>query len=1055
MIQALMTLALRERIVVMGVAILLILAGVYSFTELDIEAYPDPVQPMTEVLTLPGGLSAEEVEKLITVPTEYGMSGMLHLRSMESISLYGLSDVRLYFDWDSDYEMDRVQTINQLQFVTLPQGIQPTLSPENPIGEIYRYTVQGADHDLIKEKQVEDWICEKQYKTVPGVLDVDGFGGLTKEYKVELDPQKLIHYAIPLSQVMSAIQNSNTNSGGNYLNIGEQAFDVRGLGLIHSLDDIRNVVLATNNSTPIRISDVADVGVGWTPRLGIVGMNYQDEVVEGIVLMRKNGNTLETLKRVEAKTRELNTTGILPKGYKVVPYYDRTQLVHTTLHTVLENLLLGMVLVFLVLIFFLGNLRTAIIAAINIPLAMFGAFILLYMTGTPANLLSLGAVDFGIIIDSTVIVMENIFRHLTADELHSESTYDCIRRASVEVGGPMFYSTLIFLVAFLPLFTMKGVEGAIFSPMSHTYAYALTIAIILAVMLSPVLSSFLLYKGMKETHNIIWEAFHNFYHNLFVRVLRVPRLTMAIIVIIMAAGLSFFPRLGGEFLPKLEEGNIWAHAIMPTTISLDHGAKLVNQMRAVFLSFPEVLTVVSQLGRPDDGTETTSFFSVEFSVDLKPDTAWPPGVTKETLVGQIDQKLRTRFPGVSFSYSQNIEDNIDEALSGVKAGSNAVKVFGYDLDTDESLANHIAEILKTVRGVTDVFVFRSLGQPNIVINPDRAAASRYGLNTGDISAIVEAAIGGQTATQVLEGDMSFPLVVRWQPQYRQSIEAMKNIRVNVPTGGNIPLGQIADVSASTGAAFIYRGNLQRYVPVRFSVAGRDLQSAVADAKNRVAQEIQVPEGTHLSWVGEYGELQAANHRLMIVVPLALLIIMGILYGATMSAVNTLILMAQIPLACMGGVLALYVTGTPLSVSASVGFVSIFAIAIMDGILLNFYIHELYAQGHSVLESIVMGADRRFRALMMTALVDGLGLLPAALSTRIGAQTQRPLAIVVIGGAISIALLTRLFQPTLMYLFHRYIGLIDNNERPDNGNPPLPPDLPISPLAPSPASPFST
>jgi cobalt-zinc-cadmium resistance protein CzcA len=697
MIQALMTLALRERVVVMGVALLLILAGAYSFHELDIEAYPDPVQPMTEVLTLPNGLSAEEVEKLVTVPTEYGMSGMLHLTAMESISLYGLSDVRLYFDWDSDYEFDRVQTINQLQFVTLPQGIQPGLSPENPIGEIYRYTVQGADHDLIKEKQVEDWICEKQYKTVPGVLDVDGFGGLTKEYHVELDPQKLIYYNIPLSQVISAIQNSNTNSGGNYLNVGEQAFDVRGIGLIHTLDDIRNVVLATNNSTPIRIANVGDVGIGWTPRLGIVGMNYHDEVVEGIVLMRKGGNTLDTLKRVEAKTQELNTAGLLPKGYKVVPYYDRTALVYTTLHTVLENLLLGMVLVFLVLIFFLGNLRTAIIAAINIPLAMLGAFILLYLTGTPANLLSLGAVDFGIIIDSTVIVMENIYRHLTANELPSESTYDCIRRASVEVGGPMFYSTLIFLVAFLPLFTMKGVEGAIFSPMSHTYAYALTIAIILAVMLSPVLSSFLLRKGMKETQNFVWEAFHNFYHNLFVRVLRYPRLTLVIITTIMFAGLSLFPRLGGEFLPKLEEGNIWAHAILPTTISLDHGAKLVNQMRNVFLSFPEVANVVSQLGRPDDGTETTSFFSIEFSVDLKPDGQWPKGLTKERLVNQIDDKLHQRFPGVSFSYSQNIEDNIDEALSGVKAGSNAVKVFGYDLDTDESLANRIAEILKTVR----------------------------------------------------------------------------------------------------------------------------------------------------------------------------------------------------------------------------------------------------------------------------------------------------------------------------------------------------------------------
>jgi cobalt-zinc-cadmium resistance protein CzcA len=1024
MIQYLMALALRQRVVVIAGAILLLLAGVYSFTQLDIEAYPDPVQPMTEVLTLPTGLSAEEVEKLVTVPTEYGMSGMLHLKSMESISLYGLSDVRLYFDWESDYEFDRMQTINQLQFVTLPQGIQAGLSPQNAIGEIYRYTVQGPEHDLVKQKEVEDWICEKQFKTVPGVLDVEGFGGLTKEYHVEVDPQKLNHYGVPLSQVIGSIQNSNTNSGGSYLNVGQQAFDVRGIGLIHSLDDIRNIVLTTNKSTPIQISNVADVSVGWSPRLGIVGMNYQDEVVEGIVLMRKYGNTLDTLTGVEAKTAELNTSGMLPKGYKIVPYYDRRGLVYNTLHTVLENMTMGMGLVFLVLLFFLGSLRTAIIAAINIPLAMLGAFVVLHLTGTQANLLSLGAVDFGIIIDSTIIVMENIHRNLTAAEFDTEDTGHCIARASLEVGGPMFYSTLIFLIAFLPMFTMRGVEGAIFSPMSHTYAYALTIAILLAVMLSPALSAFFLHKGMKETHNPIWEAFHLFYHNLFVRILRWPKTTLVVITLFMAGGLSLFPRLGGEFLPKLEEGNIWVHAIMPTTINLPQGARIVSDIRQVILSFPEVNSVVSQLGRPDDGTETTSFFAIELPVDLKPDTKWPKGMTKERLVRQIDDKLRRRLPGVSFSYSQNIEDNVDEALSGVKAGSNVVKVFGYDLDTDESIANQITETLKGVRGLTDIFMFRSLGQPNIVVEPDRAAAVRYGLNSGDVAAVVQAAIGGQAATQVLEGDRTFGLVVRWKPEYRQSIEAMRNIRVNVPAGGNVPLGQIAKVEASEGASFIYRGDLQRYVPIRFSVTGRDLRSAVAEAKQHVAQQVSLPTGTYLEWAGEYGELQAANRRLAVVIPIALLLIMGVLYAATLSLVNTFILMAQVPLACLGGVLALVITGTPFSVSAAVGFISIFAIAIMDGILLNFYIHQLWDEGHSLIDSIVMGADRRFRALMMTALVDGLGLLPAALSTRIGAQTQRPLAIVVIGGAISIALLTRVFHPTLVYVLHRPLGLTE-------------------------------
>jgi heavy metal efflux system protein len=1029
MIQYLMSLALRERAVVIGAAVLLLVAGIYSFSQLDIEAYPDPVQPMTEILTLPTGYSAEEVERLVTIPTEYAMSGMLHLTAMESISLYGLSDIRMYFDWDSDYEMDRIQTINQLTFVTLPQGIMPGLSPENPIGEIYRYTVKGQDHDLIKEKEIEDWVCEKQLKTVQGVLDVSGFGGLTKEYHVDVDPAKLNHYSIPLSQVIAAIQNSNTNAGGNYLNVGEQAFDVRGIGLIHSLDDMRDIVLATNKATPIRVSNVADVSQGWSPRLGIVGMNNNPEVVEGIVLMRKHGNTLKTLAGVEQKVKELNGTGMLPKGYKIVPYYDRTALVYTTLRTVLENLSLGMILVFLVLIFFLGNLRTAIIAAINIPLAMMGAFILLYLTGTPANLLSLGAVDFGIIIDSTIIVVENIYRHLTADPPGADSL-ESIGRASAEVGGPMFYSTLIFLIAFLPLFTMQGVEGAIFSPMSHTYAYALTIAILLAVMLSPVLASFMLRTGMKETHNFVWEGFRRFYHRLFVVALRRPKLSLVLILLVMAAGLSQFSRLGGEFLPKLEEGNIWAHAIMPSTINLPRGATLVDQMRSVFLSFPEVTTVVSQLGRPDDGTETTSFFSIEFSVDLKPQDQWRAGMTKERLVSQIDARLRRRFPGISFSYSQNIEDNIDEALSGVKAGSNVVKVFGRDLGTDEAIANRIADILNRVRGVNDVFVFRSLGQPNIVVTPNRAAAARYGLNTGDVAAIVQAAIGGDTVTQVLEGDRSFGLVLRWQPQYRDDLTAMRNIRVNAPTGGNVPLGQIARVAASEGASFIYRGDLQRYVPVRFSVIGRDLEGAVAEVKQRVAQEVHVPEGTHLEWVGEYGELQAANRRLAVVIPISLLLIMGVLYAATLSTVNTLILMAQVPVACLGGVLALVITHTPFSVSAAVGFISIFAIAIMDGILLNFYIHQLWEEGHSLMDSIVMGADRRFRAVMMTALVDGLGLLPAALSTRIGAQTQRPLAIVVIGGAISIALLTRIFHPILILLLRRYIGLTEEQRKVD-------------------------
>ncbi len=1029
MIRSLMALALRERVVVIGIALMLLLAGAFSFSQLDIEAYPDPVQPLVEVLTLPNGLSAEEVEKLVTVPTEYGLGGMRNLEAMRSISLYGLSDIRCYFSWDSDYYWDRIETINRLSFLSLPNGVTPGISPENPIGEIYRYTVESPDHDLTNEKTIEDWVLEKQIRTVPGVEDVSGFGGLTKQFQVEVDPHKLNYYQIPLSTLIAALQNSNTNSGGNYMSVGEQAFDVRELGFFRSLDDIRNVVLNASKSTPIKVSNVANVDVGYAPRLGIVGKDNQNEVVTGIVLMRKYGNTIETLKGVEAKVRELNTTGILPKGYKVVPYYDRTQLVDTTLHTVIENLTIGMALVFLVLVFFLGNLRAAIIAAVNIPLALCGAFALMHATGTPANLISLGAIDFGIIIDTTVIVMENIERHLTASERSSESYWGRILAAAQEVGGPVFFSTLIFVIAFLPLFTMRGVEGAIFSPMSHTYAFALATAILLAVTLSPVLSSYFFAKGMRTIHNPIWQAISSFYHGLFVRVLRWPRLTLTVVVLMVVGVLSLFPLLGGQFLPKLEEGNIWAHATMPLTISLEHGAKLCNQMRAVFKSFPEVTSVVSQLGRPDDGTETTGFFNIEFAVDLKPDREWPAGIDKEKLVKLIDDKLTRTFPGVSFSYSQNIEDNIDEALSGVKAGENAIKVFGPDLATDERIANDIKESLGGVPGVVDQLVLRSLGQPNLQITPDRAACARYGLNVGDIGAVVQAAIGGQAVTQVLDGDRRFDLVVRWKPEYRQSLDAIRQIRVNLPAGGQIPLDQIAKIETAEGASFIYREALQRYVPVRFSVRNRDLQSTVEEAKQRIKKQVHLPEGVYLQWSGEYGELQAANRRLMIVVPFALLLIAGVLYGATQSLVDTFIIMAQIPVACLGGVLALIITGTSFSVSAGVGFISIFGIAVMDGILLSFYIRRLWDEGHPFIESIITGSDRRLRATMMTDLVDALGLLPAAISTRIGAQTQRPLAIVVIGGALAIMLLTRILQPVLIYLCHRELRLADQNRPP--------------------------
>jgi cobalt-zinc-cadmium resistance protein CzcA len=1032
MIKFLMDLALKERAVVIGAALILVAAGLYAFHELDIEAYPDPVQPRIEIITQPAGLSAEEVEKLTTIPLEVGLAGVRNLQSMRTISEFGLSDIKLYFDWDSDFYWDRVETINRLGLVTLPPGMSPGISPDNPIGEIYRYTIESPNHDLTQEKEIEDWIVEKQMKTVPGVEDVSGFGGLTKEYHVDVDADALSHYKVSLGTLNNSIANANINVGGSYLAVGDQAFDVRGIGFIQNLEDINNITLTANGATPVRVRDVAEVSIGHAPRLGIVGMNDQNEVVEGTILMRKFGDTLKTLAGVEKKVHDLNTSNIFPKGVKIVPYYDRTQLVDATLHTVFENLGVGMALVFVVLMFFLGDLRTAIIAAVNIPLAMLGANIVLYLTNTSANLLSLGAIDFGIIIDSTIIVVENIFRHLSTDHWPDETTLQCIRRASGEVGEPMLYSTTIFIIAFLPLFTMRGVEGVIFSPMSHTYAYALSIGILLAVTVSPVLCSYLLHVGIKETHNVVWESFHTFYHNLFVKILQRPRLTVGIIVGVLVAGLSLFPFLGGEFLPKLEEGNIWARATLPLTSSLANSNRVAGGARRIFQTFPEVGNVISQVGRPDDGTDTAGFSNIEFMVDLKPQKQWRHGLTKPKLIAQIDEQMHKAFPEANFGYSQNIEDNVEEAMSGVK-GDNAVKVYGPDLAVDERIASEVNDVLSKVPGMADLAVYRAMGQPNLQITPDRQVCSRYGINVGDVNAIVQAAIGGQAVTQVFEGERTFSLIVRWQPKYRQSLDAIRQIKVAIPSGGYIPLAQVADIRTAEGASIIYREALRRYVPLRFSVRGRDLKSAILEAKRQVAQQVQLPEGVTLDWAGQYNELQEANHRLAVIIPIALLLIMGVLYAATKSILNTLILMAQVPVACLGGILALAITGTPFSISAAVGFISIFAISIMDGILLNFYIRQLWEEGHTVLDSIVMGADRRFRAVMMTALVSVLGLSPAALSTKIGAQTQKPLAIVVIGGAIAIALLTRVFMPTLVYLLHRQLGLRDDVEGRPNKN----------------------
>ncbi len=1017
MIATLVKFSLRERIIVVFLGAALLACGLYAFHELDIEAYPDPVQPMVQVLTRAAGLSAQEVEKMVTIPLELGLAGTRNLELLASNSLFGLSDVKCYFSWDSDYYWDRAQVINRLSMINLPLDVRPAISPENPVGEIYRYIVQSDDHDLLREREVQDWILDKQLRTIPGVIGVVGFGGLTKQYQVEVDPQRLDYYRIPLPTLLNSLQNSNINVGGNYLTVGEQAFDVRGIGFFRGLDDIRSVVLSSTQAVPITLGQVASVRIGYATRLGVVGFNDQSDVVEGIVVMRKYGNTMQTLRQVEAKIAQLNSSGRLPVGYRVQPYYDRAHLVNITVRTVTENLSLGMVLVVVVLLFFLAAPGPSIVAAVNIPLALLGAITLMWLTDTPANLISLGAIDFGIIIDSTVIVVENICRHLHSPHANQQNKLSLIMRAGEEVGGPMLFSTLIFVIAFIPLFTMRGVAGAIFSPMSHVYAYSLACGVLLAVTLSPALSSFLVHPGAARWRNPAWEAMQRFYHRLFVVVLKWPLVSLAAMALLIVAGLMQFSRLGGEFLPHLEEGNILVHVALPLSISLEQGAKMVDRMRLLLRSFPEAQTVVSQFGRPDDGTDPVGFETADLLIDLRPRSQWPPGLTKDELIDQMDRKLKQNFPGLSFDYTQFIEDRVEDIVSGIR-GANSIKVFGPDIKTDEKIAFQIKNTIEKVDGIVDVVVNRSLGKPQLVIEPDRAACARYGLNVGDVEAVIRAAVGGQPVTQVLEGDRSFDLIVRWLPEYRNNYQAIREIRVPTPSGGLVPLGQVAKIKTVEGAALIFRESMRRYIPISFAVRGRDLQSAVEGAKAAIAKNLKLPPNVYLEWGGEYGEWQAEKRRLGIIVPVSLLLIIGVLYSATMSLVDTFIIIAQIPVACLGGVVALILTGFPFSVSAAVGFVSIFGIAVTDGILLSFYIKQLWEEGHPFVEAIIMGADRRFRAVVMTALVDALGLLPAALSQKIGAQPQKPLAIVVIGGSLAIAALTRLLQPVLIYLCHR-------------------------------------
>ena len=1033
MIERLVSAAVRAPFIVFMAALALIGVGIRSYARLDIEAYPNPVAPMIEIIAQPQGWSAEEVERYVTLPLETGLVGMPGLEHVRSQSLFGLADVKFYFGWDTSYFTAQQRVLNQLTFVNLPQGVQPQLSPWSAIGELYRYKVVGKDYTAADLKTAQDWILEKQFRQVPGVIDVVGFGGLTKQYQVDVDPYRLRGLNVSLAQLQTAIANANQNVGGQRLTLGEQSFDVRGIGLIRSVHDIEQITVAEQKGVPVRVRDVAEVTVGAAPRLGLVGRDGEPDIVEGIVLMRYGGDSLTTIQGIHSRVEQIRRERVLPPGMDIEPLYDRADLVKLTTHTVLENLITGMVLVSLVLWLFLGNLRAALLVALNLPLALLFAFFGMVSTGTAANLISLGAVDFGIVVDSSVIMMESIFRNFSR---RGGTIFERIASAAREVGPPVFSSTLIIAVAFVPLFTLTGVAGVIMAPMAHTYAFAIGGAILLALTLTPALSSRLMpvstTQDEEEKDTRFMRLVHRLYSRVFSFALVRPRLAVLLGVGPVVLALAAAGMLGREFMPKLEEGNFWIRATLPTSISLEKSARYVGHIRAIVLgcpgedpnncpvekrSRPEIQSVISQLGRPDDGTDVSGFQNIEILAPLRPTSEWRSGVTKSTLTEEMQHDLARAFPGVVFNFSQVISDNVEEAMSGVK-GENTVKVVGPDLRVDEGKAGEIVTVMKDIRGVADLGIFRSLGQPAIRITPSRMAAGRYGLNTGDVAAVIQAAIGGLAITQVYEGEKHFDLTVRWAEAYRRDLRAIRAILVATPDGAQVPLGQLADVVEENSPSVIFREGLRRYVPVKFSVRGRDLASTIAEAQAKIAAHVKLPYDTHLEWGGEINQLQETTARLLIIIPVTLLMIAFLVYSSVKNARDTFIVLLGAPVAASCGVVALFLTGTDFSVSAAVGFISILGISIQDGLLVATTASLLRMRGESAKDAARLAAERRLRPILMSTWVAMLGLLPAALSHGIGSETQKPLAIVVIGGALALAILPRLLQPALLLLAHR-------------------------------------
>jgi heavy metal efflux system protein len=1050
----------RRAIVVIGV-ITFALAGLVAFSKLNIEAYPNPAPVIIEISAQAPGLSAEEMEKYYTIPIEIGLYSTPGVTNIRSTSFYGLSFIRVTFKYGTDYYFARTQVaLNLQQNVSLPNNVNPQIQQSSLIGEIYRYQIKAPPNfGLTNTRTVQDWIIARRLLTVPGIVQVTSWGGTTKQFSVEVDLPKLEAYNVTLPQVISAIGNSNVNVGGREIELGQQSVNIRGVGLINDgggvdltagyhTEDIENIVLGQSSGLPVKIRDVAKVAVGYVPRLGIAGRDFQDDIAAAIVLMGRMQHTNEMLPKVKEEIERINSDGSLPPGVTIDPYYDRGALVNVTTHTVLHNLYFGMLLVFLIQWIFLGDLRSALTVAVNIPFALFFAIIVLVLQGEDANLLSVGAVDFGIIVDSAVILVENIFRNFQAPRAKRQKLLQLLAEgfwgtnptsptettgssqlwtdrlrlifvSALQVDKAVFFTATITIVAFLPLFTMTGVEGQIFGPMARTYAYALAGALIATFTVTPVLASIVLPDDAKEVETWLVQHLREIYTPALRFSLGNPRMSIS-----AGAGFLFIAaliatRLGTEFLPTLEEGNLWIRASLPPTVSLNAGTQAARKMREILLRHPEVVTVVSQHGRPDNGSDASPFSNVELFAPLKPFDEWPSGLTKEKLTEQIEGEFEQELPGINFNFSQYIQDNIQEALSGVK-GANSIKIVGPDLDALEGLAEQVMKIVSGVPGVEDLGMFHVIGQPNLNVRVDRAAAARFGLTVGDVNTTIQAAMGGAVATNILEADRQFPVLVRLAPQYRESINAVGAVKVAYTnangTNAYVPLRELADISLDTGASFIYRERGQRYVPIKFSIRGRDLGSTVAEAQARVSKAIRLPTGYQILWAGEFDNLQEAKKRLMVVVPVTLGLVFLLLYALFNSLRESVLAFGGIPFAIGGGIIALYVSGLNFSVSAAIGFISLFGVAVMDGILNITYIRELMVQGMEFRDAVFYGAEQRMRPMLMTALSAGVGLFPAAVSHGVGSQVQRPLATVVVGGMMLGPVMILLVAPALRQVF---------------------------------------